>query len=100
MTAGAARSGPYQTLVLEVAPPARRGAVSALRNGASQVGAALGAALGGFIWGGLDSPYGVICWVAAAVTFGGAFTLRALVGSERPQSQVWRPSSSCGDSVR
>lgn len=97
MAAGATRSGPYQTLVLEVAPKSRRGATSALRNGCNQLGSGLGAALGGFFWSRLDPAYGVICVVAAAVTFGGAFALRALVGSDRPRRHpegLLKPSES------
>lgn len=84
LAAGATRSGPFQTLALEVAPPDRRGAVSALRNGFNQVGSGLGAATGGFLWNRLDPAYGAICLLAAAVTFAGAGALRWLVGSDRP----------------
>lgn len=84
MAAGATRSGPFQTLALEVAPGERRGAMSALRNGFNQLGTGLGAALGGFLWSTLDSAYGTICVVAAVVTFAGAALLRRLVGSDRP----------------
>lgn len=84
LAAGATRSGPFQTLALEVAPNARRGAVSALRNGFNQLGSGLGAATGGFLWSRLDPAYGAICVLAAATTFAGAVLLRALVGSDRP----------------
>jgi predicted MFS family arabinose efflux permease len=84
MAAGATRSGPFQTLALEVAPGERRGAVSALRNGFNQLGSGLGAALGGFLWSTLDPAYGTICVTAALVTFAGTALLRVLVGSDRP----------------
>lgn len=86
MAAGASRSGPFQTLALEVSPPHQRGAVSALRNASNQLGSGLGAATGGFLWSQLDPAYPAICGLAAAITFGGAVLLRGLVGSDRPSS--------------
>ncbi len=92
MAAGSARSGPYQTLALEVSPDEQRGAVAALRNGFNQLGSGLGAAIGGFLWSRLDAPYPAVCWGAAAITFAGALALRRFVGSDRPARPV-RPSA-------
>lgn len=84
LAAGATRSGPFQTLALEVSPSETRGAVSALRNAFNQLGSGLGAATGGFLWSHLSPAYGAICGLAAVITFAGAFGLRRLVGSDKP----------------
>lgn len=93
MAAGATRSGPFQTLALEVSPVDERGAVSALRNGFNQLGSGLGAALGAFLWSYFDSGYLAICIVAACITFLGAFLLRSLVGSDCPMPPVTTTAS-------
>ncbi len=87
LLSGSARSAPFQTLALEVVPPNRRGALSALRNTFNQGGAAFGAALGAAVWGGAKGGYAVICIVASVVTLAGVVALRILVGSDRRRSR-------------
>ena len=84
LMAGATRSGPFQTLVLEVSSAGERGAISALRNSCNQLGSGLGAALGALLWSQFQPGYGKICILAASITFFGAFILRRLVGPDRP----------------
>lgn len=86
MFAGSTRSGPFQTLALEMVPPDRRGSLAALRNSINQAGAGLGAALGGLLWASSPHPYHAICFTSAAVTVVGVVAMWRLVGEERPSA--------------
>lgn len=87
MTAGASRSGPYQTLAIEVTPPERRGAMAAVRNAFNQGGNSLGAALGGLLWSG--SGYTAVCLGAAVITLLGAGALLVLLRAPGPDGSSW-----------
>ncbi|NJK89405.1 MAG: MFS transporter, partial [Myxococcales bacterium] len=103
MGLGSIRAGPFFTLAIEVVPPQSRGAMSALRNAFNQGGAAFGAALGGFLWANLRSPYLAICFMASligllgvAVFFGiGAIADGRLVAIEGEVAKATR-----GDAAR
>jgi predicted MFS family arabinose efflux permease len=82
MLAGTSRSSPFQTLALEVVPPAQRGALAAIRNTFNQVGTGLGAALGGMVWAKTGGSYGLLCGLAAGITVVGVAALWGLVGGE------------------
>lgn len=84
MMAGASRSGPFQTLALEVVEPEQRGALAAIRNSFNHGGSGLGAALGGAVWASAATPYLVVCLVATGLTVVGVAMLVLLVGRDRP----------------
>lgn len=87
MAAGAARSGPYQTLAIEVTPPEQRGAQAAMRNACNQAGTSFGAALGGVLWA--SAGYPTVCFAAAAVTVLGAFALLVLLRTSTASGSTW-----------
>ncbi len=87
MTAGSSRSAPFQTLILEIVPSEKRGAIAALRNSFNQVASGLGAALGGLYWAKTEQPYVWVCLSAAVITLSGALVLRSLVGKDLPSAK-------------
>jgi predicted MFS family arabinose efflux permease len=87
MAAGAARSGPYQTLAIEVTAPEQRGAQAAMRNACNQAGTSFGAALGGILWA--SAGYSAVCVVAAAVTVLGAVALLVFLRIPTPSGSTW-----------